>query len=106
MALEITNNNFKTEIKDSKKPTILKVYADWCGPCKQLEPIFEEISNEQGDKYTFAKLNVDNAREASIDLGVSSIPTMIFIKDGDVVGRETGYMPKEDLVAKITEYLG
>lgn len=105
MAIDITKENFKKEIEESTLPIILDVYATWCGPCIQMKPIFEELSEEYGNKYKFAKLNVDEGRELAINYGVTSIPTFVFIKDKEVVGKETGYMSKEQLVKKITEYL-
>lgn len=106
MALTITNDNFQKEITSSTQPIVLDVFATWCGPCIQMTPIFEELEKEMGSSYTFAKLNVDESREVSINLGVTSIPTFIFIKNGQVLGKETGYMAKDDLKEKITEYLG
>ncbi len=106
MAVHITQENLETEVKKSDKPVIIDVYATWCGPCQQMMPIFEELEKELGDKYKFVKLNVDDARELSIKYGVSSVPTFVFIKDNEVKGKETGYMTKEQLKAKIEEYLG
>src|ERR1700733_14419548 len=97
MAVSITPENHEAEIKNASKPVVLDVYATWCGPCQQMEPIVEELEKELGSKYTFAKLNVDEAREISIRFGVSSVPTFIFIKNGAVKGKETGYMDKEEL---------
>jgi thioredoxin 1 len=102
MAVSITTENHETEIKQSNKPIILDVYATWCGPCQQMTPIIEELEKEFGDEYKFAKLNVDEAREISIkDYGVTSVPTFVFIKDGVVKGKETGYMSKEVMKEKI-----
>jgi thioredoxin 1 len=97
MAIAITAENFEHEIKKSAKPVVIDVYASWCGPCQQMMPIFEELEQELGNTYTFAKLNVDEAREISIQFGVTSVPTFIFMKNGKVVGKETGYMSKETL---------
>lgn len=106
MPITITKDNFEQSIQQESKPIVLDVYAPWCGPCQQMAPLFEELEKEMGSDYVFAKLNVDEAREISIQYGVTSIPTFLFIKDGNVMGKETGFMSKEDLKAKITEYLG
>ena len=102
MAISITPENHEAEIKHSNKPIILDIYATWCGPCQQMEPILEELEKELGHEYVFAKLNVDEAREISIkEYGVTSVPTFVFIKDGVVKGKETGYMSKEAFQNKI-----
>lgn len=102
MALSITPDNHEKEIKQATKPVILDVYATWCGPCQQMNPILDELEKELGDQYLFAKLNVDEGREISIkEYGVTSVPTFVFIKDGVVKGKETGYMNKETMHNKI-----
>lgn len=107
MAVSITPENHDVEIKNSDKPVILDIYATWCGPCQQMTPIIEELEKEFGDTYKFAKLNVDEAREISIkDYGVTSVPTFVFIKDGVVKGKETGYIGKEVFKEKIIAALG
>ena len=106
MAIDITKENFEEEIEKSTKPVILDIYATWCGPCQQMEPIFAQLEKELGDKYKFAKLNVDQSRDLAIKYSVSSIPTILFIKDGNVINRETGYKSKSDLEEKIKTFLG
>lgn len=106
MPIAITQENADQYIKQSSKPVVVDVYAVWCGPCQMMAPIFDKLEQELGEKYTFAKLNVDEARELSIQLGVSSVPTFLFIKNGTVVGKEVGSMSQEDLEDKITAYLG
>lgn len=106
MAIEITKENIEAELTKSSKPVIVKVHATWCGPCQQMKPIFSEIEKELSGTYKFAELNVDDARDISIQYGITSVPTFLFIKDGNVVGRETGFISKEDFVNKINEYLG
>ncbi len=106
MAIPITKENFEEEIALSSLPVVLDVYATWCGPCQQMMPIVDELEKELADKYKFAKLNVDEAREISIEYGVTSVPTFIFIKDNEVKGKETGYMSKDTLREKIEEVFG
>jgi len=107
MAVSITPENYDAEIKQSSEPIIVDVYATWCGPCQQMTPIIEELEQELGDTYKFAKLNVDEAREISTkEFGVTSVPTFIFIKDGVIKGKEVGYMSKEVFQEKITTLLG
>ena len=102
MAIAITPDNHDKEVKQSQQPVILDIYATWCGPCQQMNPILEELEKEMGDQYKFAKLNVDENRDISIkDYGVTSVPTFVFIKDGVVKGKETGYMSKETMRDKI-----
>lgn len=105
MALSITQDNFEAEIIKSTRPVIIDVYAQWCGPCQHMAPLFEELEKELGSIYTFAKLDVDKAREISIQYGVTSIPTFLFIKGGKVIAKETGYMSKESLKEKIETHL-
>ncbi len=106
MPKTITKDNFEQEVQQSKLPVVVDVFAEWCGPCQQMTPIFEELEKEHGSSYKFVKLNVDESRELAVQFGVSSIPTFVFIKDGQVKGKETGYMSKEDLAGKIKAALG
>lgn len=106
MGVSITPENFEQEIEQSSLPVVLDVYASWCGPCQQMMPIVDELEKELGSKYKFAKLNVDEARELSIKYGVTSVPTFLFIKNNEVVGKETGYMSKETFKEKIISHLG
>lgn len=106
MAISINQDNFDQVIINATKPVIIDVYAVWCGPCQQVAPLFEELEKELGADYTFAKLNVDEARELSIKYGVTSVPTFIFIKDGQIKGKEVGYIPKAELKNKIVSLLG
>lgn len=106
MPTTVTKDNFQQEVVNSTMPIVLDVFATWCGPCIQMMPIVEELSKEHGSKYKFLKLNVDESRELAIQYGISSIPTFVFIKNNEVLGKETGYMSKEDLLAKIKEMFG
>lgn len=103
MIVSLTNANINT-VEESKKPVVIDVFATWCGPCMEMKPIFEATAAEHSDKYMFAELNVDEARELAIKYGVTSVPAFIFIKDGKVKGKKIGYMPAEDLMEAIHEY--
>lgn len=105
-AIPITSENFESVVLNATQPVVIDVFATWCGPCQLMTPIFEELASELGAHYTFASMNVDETRELSIHFGVTSVPTFIFVKDGAVKGKETGYMSKETLQEKIEEYLG
>jgi thioredoxin 1 len=106
MPVNLTLENVQQEVKQSSKPVVIDIYADWCGPCQQMAPIFEALEKEMGDSIKFAKINVDDSRELAVEFGVTSIPTFVFVKNGEPVAREIGYMPKEDLTEKIKKYLG
>lgn len=103
MIINLTKNNL-SDIEKAKF-AVIDVFATWCGPCMEMKPIFEEAAKKYGS-YIFAELNVDEARDIAINYGVTSVPTFVFIKDGKVVGKETGYMPMDDFEDKIKEYLG
>ena len=106
MIITITKENVKKEIQESKKPIIIDVFATWCGPCKLMKPIFEQLAEEYKEHYVFAELNVDESRELAIAYGVTSVPTFVFIKNNQVIGKVTGYMSKDELLSKITQTLG
>lgn len=106
MAISITSQSFDQEVKQSKLPVVVDIYATWCGPCKMMAPLFEELSKELADSYKFVKVNIDEERDIAIQYNVSSIPTLLFFKDGAVVAKESGYMTKDALKAKLASHLG
>lgn len=106
MPVSITKHNFKQEIEEATKPVIIDAYAVWCGPCQHMAPIFEELEQELGSKYSFLKLNVDESPDIAVSYKILSVPTFLFIKNNEVVGREVGYMSKEDLYTKIEQIFG
>ena len=106
MALAATSKNFEEEITNSSLPVVIDVYATWCGPCQQMGPIFDELAKELANTYKLVKINIDEERDLAIKYNVSSIPTFLFIKNGELIGKEMGYMSKEDLKNKIKELLG
>jgi thioredoxin 1 len=105
MVTELTRDQYETLVIQSKKPVVIDLYAVWCGPCKQLAPQFATVAHDLGDSYNFFKVNVDEEPELAAQFNVTSIPTILFIKNGVVVDRMMGYMHAEDLKEKITTTL-
>jgi thioredoxin len=99
----LTNKNFKETI-DSNTPVVVDFWADWCGPCKMLTPIFEEASKEMNN-LNFAKLNTEDYGDIAAEHSVMSIPTLIVFKENKEIGRLVGGMSKEDLKSKLTEII-
>ena len=106
MVTTLTQKNHKKVVEEATKPVIIDVYATWCGPCIQMKPFFEKLAEELGNSYVFAMINIDESRDLAIHYSVTSVPTIIFIKNNKVVAREIGYMPINDLREKIQEYVG
>lgn len=103
--IEISKDNFKKEVLQADKPVLLDFYADWCGPCKMVAPILEELLEEYGEKVIIAKLDVDKNQETAGKFGVMSIPTVIMFKKGEEEGRQIGSMGKEGYEAMIKKVL-
>lgn len=101
MATVVNAANFDEEVANSSIPVMIDFYADWCGPCKMLMPIVEELAGEYEGKVNIVKLDVDASQDLAQKYGVMSIPTLVFIKDGNEVDRITGAMPKDALAEKL-----
>jgi len=104
MSLEITEDNFDNH-SNGDKPLIVDFWAPWCGPCRMVGPIVEELATEMEDRVTIGKLNVDENNELSQKFNVSSIPTILFIKNGKEAGRHVGAGSKDTLSRKFEEWL-
>ena len=103
--LQLNDSNFKKEVLESKLPVIIDFWATWCGPCKMLAPIVEELAREYEGKAKIAKLNVEESPRTATMYGVMSIPTLIFFKGGKVMEQFVGVLSKPELKKKIEESL-
>ena len=101
MAQEITDANFKEKVLDNDKLSVLDFWAEWCGPCRAIGPVMEELAKEYDGKVTIGKVNVDHNPQLSMNYGITSIPAILFVKGGKVVDKLVGAQPKGNFVKKI-----
>jgi thioredoxin 1 len=104
-AMTITQANFKAEVLDSKQPVLIDFWAEWCGPCRMVGPMVEELAGEYAGKAKVGKIDVDNEQNLAQNFSVSSIPTLLVIKGGKVVGSRVGVGSKADLAKMLDEAL-
>jgi thioredoxin 1 len=105
MAKEFTDGNFQNEVLSSDKLTVVDFWAEWCGPCRAIGPVIEDLSKEYDGKINVGKLNVDNNPHVSMNYGITSIPAILFFKGGQVVDKLVGAQPKGNFVKKIEAHI-
>jgi len=105
MEVKTTDSNFKQDVLESDIPVLVDFWAEWCGPCYMVAPAVEAIAKEYKGRLKVCKLNVDEAPQTSSEYGIMSIPTLAIFKNGEVVDKIIGVVPKEELVAKINPHL-
>jgi thioredoxin 1 len=103
--IELTDTTFDEVVHNSDVPVLIDFWAPWCGPCKMMAPILEEIGDEYTDKAKVCKLNTDEARDSAMEFGINAIPTTILFKDGQVQNKWVGLSSKKDITAAIDELL-
>ncbi|MEM7650716.1 MAG: thioredoxin [Pseudomonadota bacterium] len=96
-SVAVTDTNFEDEVLQSDKPVVVDFWAEWCGPCKQLSPVVDELAEDMKDAVKVVKVNIDDAPEAPTKYGVRGVPTLMIFKDGQVVDTRVGGMPKSQL---------
>jgi thioredoxin 1 len=105
MALEITDANFEELVLKSDKPVLVDFWAEWCGPCRMVGPVVEELSTEYAGKAVVGKVNVDNNSGISAKYGIRNIPTLLFFKNGEVVEKHVGVAAKNILASKLDSHM-
>jgi len=101
MALEITDSNFQETVLNSNKPVLVDFWAEWCGPCRMVGPVVEELAKEFGETAVIGKVNVDHNPNVAAQFGIRSIPTLLFFKNGELVDKQVGAAPKNILASKL-----
>ena len=103
--LNTTDTEFSDTVSDSDKLVVVDMWAEWCSPCKMMEPVLEEIAEEYSDKLKVVKLNIDQNQDTPLKFGVMNIPTLIFFQDGKEIDRVIGALPKKQLLNRIEPHL-
>lgn len=105
MTIEVTDSNFEKEVLQSDKPVLVDFWAEWCGPCRMVGPLVKEIGTEFEGRAIVAKLDVDSNPEVSAKFGIRNIPTILYFKNGEIVDKQVGAVPKNVIAAKLQAIL-
>jgi len=105
MAIEVTDANFEEVVLKSEVPVIVDFWAEWCGPCRMVAPVVEELSHDYEGKVLVTKVDVDSNPNVAMQFGIRNIPTILFIKNGEIVDKHVGAAPKSTLAAKVDAIL-
>jgi thioredoxin 1 len=105
MPVELTDQNFEQEALNADKPVMIDFWAEWCGPCKTIAPVVEELSSDYEGKAVIAKVDVDNNPQIAAKFGIRNIPTILFLKNGEVVDKSVGAVSKDVLQQKLDQQL-
>jgi len=103
--IEVTDANFKQEVLESQTPVLVDFWAEWCGPCKMIAPVVEQLAQDFDGKLKVGKVDVDSNQQTSMQFGIRSIPTLLIFKNGRVVDQIVGAIPKQALADKVTKHL-
>src|SRR5574344_545884 len=104
-ALDITDSSFEAEVLSSKTPVVVDFWAPWCGPCRKMGPVLDEVSSELGEKIKVVKINTDENLKAAKEYSISGLPSLLVFKDGVAVERLVGLIPKSSIISNIEKHL-
>ena len=102
---QLTDSNFESEVINSQKPILVDFWAEWCGPCKMITPELEKLAAEKNEELKIGKLNVDDNRDTAMKYSISSIPTLLLFKNGEIVKKLIGVMSKDKIITEISSFL-